>query len=364
MPPFDPELSEREGRREWVLSGVVVALAAVLVLLPLQVQQSISSSLRATVLSPFLLTQEALQQARIRTLELGDLQARLDSVTVILAVQSTLMEENQRLRSLLGVAERAGPSFVPSEAARPGTRGSESMFILDVGSQDGVSVDNPVISDRGLLGSIREVGPSTSLAMDWTHPDFQVGAITLDGETLGIVEPRRGAFREEDRLLLNGIPFHTALPEGMDLVTSGRGVAFPRGLRIGRILSLAEAEAGWRRAYWIDPAVRPGQVTHVLVLTGEAGRPESDWTHLWAGELDVLRAREDSLRILEVEADSATILRNRADSLLGEVQRLRMQADSLLPASADTLPAGGDDPDPEAGTGTRDPDPSGAEAGS
>lgn len=339
MPPFDPESSERESRREWVLSGFVVAAALLLLLLPVQAQQAIASSLRATVLAPFLWTQDALQQARVRTLEMGELQARLDSATVLLAVQSGLREENARLRSLLEISERAGPSFVPAEAIRPGTRGSDGMFLLDVGSRHGVSVDDPVISDRGLVGTIREVGPSSSQAMDWTHPDFQVGAMTLDGENFGIVEARRGAFREEDRLLLNGIPFHTALPQGMEVVTSGRGVAWPRGIRIGEILSLAEAEAGWRRGYWIEPAVSPGQVTHVLVLTGEAGRPERDWTHLWAGQLEVLRARQDTVALAEAEADSAAILRVRADSLMAEVERLRQDAEALSP---DTVPSGVD----------------------
>ncbi|TVP75329.1 MAG: rod shape-determining protein MreC [Gemmatimonadales bacterium] len=358
MPPFDPELTEREGRRELLLAGLVVAAAVALVLLPVQVQQWMSSSLRSTVLAPFVLTQDVLQQARARTLELDEIQARLDSTTVLLAVQAPLREENLRLRSLLDLAERAGPSFVPAEAIRPGTRGSESMFLLDVGTRDGVSRDDPVISDRGLVGSIREVGPTTSQAMDWTHPDFQVGAMTLDGENFGLVEPRRGSFREEDRLLLNGIPFHTALPEGMEVVTSGLGVAYPRGIRIGRILSLAEAEAGWRRGYWLEPAVQPGQVTHVLVLTGESGRPESDWTYLWASELEVLRARQDTLRILEAEADSATVLRNRADSLFMEVERLRSAADALLPDTLDVLdPNTGVDPGPDAGNDDGDPDP-------
>ncbi len=258
-----------------------ILMATVLNVLPLPAQQWVSTALRASVLSPFIVTQESLRQARVRAAEISELQARLDSTIAILASQEPLREENNRLRDLLELRERAGPAFVSASALRPGTRGSESMFLLDVGSEDGVEVNDPVVVAEGLVGIIREVGPRTSLAMDWTHPDFRVSVMTLDGEHYGIVEPRTGAFREEDRLLLNGIPFHTPLEEGAEVVTSGRGTVYPRGVRIGTVLSLAEAEAGWRRAYWIQPAVRPASVTHALVITGEEGWPVSELTHLW-----------------------------------------------------------------------------------
>lgn len=281
MPPFETESQERRARRElWVSLGLVLA-AAILLLLPVQAQQWISAGLRSTALAPFIWTQEGLQRARVRASEIQQLQATLDSTVAALAAHETLLEENVRLRALLDLRERAGFAFVSAGAIRAGTRGSESMFLLDVGTDHGVAVNDPVVAAEGLVGIVREVGPRTALAMDWTHPDFRVSAMTAEGEAYGIVEARRGAFREDDRLVLDGVPFHTPLAEGAVVVTSGRGPVYPRGIRIGTVLSLAEAEAGWRREYWIRPAVRPASVTHVLVITGEAGTPLSDLLHLW-----------------------------------------------------------------------------------
>jgi rod shape-determining protein MreC len=280
MASFDDDAAGVRRRDLWISLAYVLA-AGTLMVLPVPAQQWVSTALRASVLSPFIWTQDSLRQARVRAAEIAELQARLDSTVVVLASQETLREENQRLRELLALRVRAGPAFVSASALRPGTRGSESMFLLDVGSDHGVAVNDPVVVAEGLVGVVREVGPRTSLAMDWTHPDFRVSAMSVDGVGFGMVEPRAGAFREEDRLLLDGIPFHTPLEEGTTVVTSGLGTVYPRGVRVGTILSLAEAEAGWRRAYWIEPAVRPGSVTHVLVITGEEGRPISELTHLW-----------------------------------------------------------------------------------
>ncbi|CAN5755361.1 hypothetical protein BH23GEM11_BH23GEM11_19180 [soil metagenome] len=281
MPPYEVDGSEERSRRELVLSVAWVLAAVILLFFPLPVQQGISSGLRATVLAPFIWTQESLNRTRIRAVDIEMLQARFDSTVALLASQAPLGDENARLRALLDLRERTGPAFVSASAIRPGTRGSQSMFLLDVGSDHGVSVNDPVVAAEGLVGLVRQVGPGSSLALDWTHPDFAVMAMSLDGEVSGIVEARAGAFREQDRLVLDGIPFYTSLEPGMVLVTSGQGAVYPRGIRVGTVLSLAETESGWRRGYWVEPAVRVGSVTHVLVITGEEGRPVSNLTHLW-----------------------------------------------------------------------------------
>ncbi|GEM_PF-316634 len=270
MPPFEPDQFEPRGRRELVLSLLFIALSGVLIVLPSSAQEQVAGVFRGTVLAPFILLQESLTQARIRAVDTAELQERLDAATAALSAQRTLLNENQRLRELLDLRERAGPGFRSASVIRAGTRGSESMILLDVGRDDGVQVYDPVVSPEGLVGVVREVSSSTSVAMDWTHPDFRVSAMTLDGEAYGFVEARHGAFREEDRLLLDGIPYYTTLEEGTAVVTSGRGGVYPRGILVGAIQSLAEAEAGWRRGYWLVPAVRPAAVTHVLVMTAEA----------------------------------------------------------------------------------------------
>lgn len=281
MPPFDPDEYRSAGQRELWLSFLFVCLAGVVFVLPQRAQEQVAGVLRSTVLAPFVLVQESIHQARVRASDITQLQEALDAAVATLAAQRTLGDENARLRALLDLRERAGPHFLSATVIRSGTRGSESMFLLDVGTNDGVEVWDPVVVAEGLVGVIREAGARTSVAMDWTHPDFRVSAMSLDGEAFGQVEPRPGAFREEDRLLLDGVPYYTSLERGTAVVTSGQGSVYPRGILVGVVDDLAEAEAGWRRGYWLIPAVRPAAVTHVLIMTGEEGRPAADVLELW-----------------------------------------------------------------------------------
>lgn len=264
--------------RELGLGAVFVIVAFLLLFLPPQYQTSVRRTMRATVLRPFILAQSDLLSGSVRRADLIALRAQRDSLSAIAAAQASLAEENRRLRALLGLQERAGPTFKPAELVHVGMEGGESTFLLRIGSAEGVHVGSPVIVPEGLLGVVWEVGRETAQGIDWTHPDFRASAMTADGRAYGIVEPRRGRFREEDRLALTGAAFHTDIPAGTRVVTSGRGGIYPRGILIGTVMGVEEEETGWRKSYVVRPAVRPAAVNHALVGIGKA---RADLSRLW-----------------------------------------------------------------------------------
>jgi rod shape-determining protein MreC len=271
MPPYEPDVHESGWRRGLLVPLLFLGLSLAANALPSAAQERISSALRGTVLAPFLWVQSSIHEAGVLTVDLESLQARLDSVQALLLERGTLEQENRSLRGLLDLRNRGGPRFTPASVIRSGTLGSESMFILDVGALDGVDENDAVVSPDGLLGTIRGVTPRTSVAMDWTHPDFRASAMTADGEVLGVVEPSPGSFREEDRLVFRGVPYHTDVEIGTQVVTSGMGAVYPRGIPLGVVGGLAETDAGWARSYFLEPAARPGSEIHVLVLGRERG---------------------------------------------------------------------------------------------
>lgn len=255
---------------------------AFLYFLPQEYQTPIRQGIQGTVLQPFIWGQSELVSRGTHSVDVGELTAQRDSLLAVVAAQASLSEENQRLRQLLGLRGRVSDSFLPAEVIRVGTRGGESTFLLNVGREHGVEVGGPVITSSGLLGVVWEVGRTSSQAIDWTNPDFRASAMTADGEAYGIVEARRGRYREEDRLALVGAPFHVDVRPGTRVVTSGRGGVYPRGILLGTVLGVEEADTGWRKSYLLQPAARPEEVTHVLV--GLPSETESeDLSPLWTG---------------------------------------------------------------------------------
>lgn len=293
MPPSFGGDSEGNGKRRDVTFAVVVLLLALTTpYLGPQRQQRVSSTIQSTVLRPFIAMQRVTADARRRASEVDALTVRLDSLTALVSTQAALRDENRTLRELLGLAERTPHRWMPASVLRPGTPGSQSMFIVDVGGEDGVPVGAPVIGPHGLVGEIRDVRAQTSVGMDWSHPDFRVSAMLAEGTVQGIVEPRKGSgFEANDRLVLNGTAYHADVGPGMVVVTSGLGGVYPRGIPIGKIESLLEAEGSWRKSFWLEPMVEPGSVTHVLVLT-EGG--EGDLSDVWP--TDSILTREEAIR--------------------------------------------------------------------
>ena len=265
-------------RSRFIAFGVLV-LSVITLYLPDASQDDVASLLRGSLLRPFLLTQEGLVRRSIHAEDTEVLQRRLDSLEVVIANSNTLSEENATLRSLLLLSNRNPAQYVAAIVIRSGTRGSESMFMLDVGTGRGVTRDSPVMMGRGLLGVVRDAQANRATAMDWTHPQFRASAMTVDGSIYGMVRAAPGRFREADRLLLSGVPFREHLEPGVALVTSGLGGVYPRGIPIGMVIEESGSEEGWQRSYWLRPFVSPGEATHVNVLVSQEGeaRDANSW---------------------------------------------------------------------------------------
>lgn len=313
MPPYAPEPEDTTGRRQVVLAVAFLLVALTALYLPDSAKESTAWAFRATLLRPFLATQDRVTRARLRARAVDVMQAQMDSLTALLATQRAVSDENRTLRDMLGLRDRLGPAFRPATVLRARTPGSESTFYVDIGSRDGVREGAPVVDLHGLVGVIREVRPESSVGMDWTHPDFRASAMLADGTAFGMVETRRGDSRELDRLVLNGTAYYESVPNGVAVLTSGLGGIFPRGIPIGTVDGVAEVEGRWLKSYWLRPMIHPASVTHVLVAVGEG---VTDLSAAWppdsvmSRDQDILNERSlaDSVRVL---TDSLAALRAR-----------------------------------------------------
>lgn len=260
---------KRRRRDLHVVLGLVL-LSLITINLPAESQHAIGDGLRESILRPFIEVQLIVVRTRARARDYLTVRAQLDSALTFVASGTTLAEENRQLRGLLSLNERSPSRLVPASVIRSGTSGSSSVFRLSAGAADGIKPFDAVVTELGLLGQVQEAGPEGSMGYDWSHPDFRVSAmiVTAEGQAHGLVEAERGQFREQDRLVLRGTAYLSNLERGAEVLTSGRGGAFPRGIRIGWVGEVAGTSAGWDISYYIEPAVYPGAATYASVHIG------------------------------------------------------------------------------------------------
>ncbi len=258
-------------RRDTLAFILCVAMSLSARVAPPQAQDWLSDKIQL-VMVPLLWIQEQIDitiEARplVRVLTAQRDSAALDSLRLFI-----LTEENSQLRDLLSLSVRMRTRHVAAEVLHQATPLGEYTLLLSVGSEDGVTEMAPVIAPEGLVGVIRNVSSETSVAVVWTHPDFRISAMTADGTVFGIAEPRGTTGPRTSLMEIRGIPFREEVPIGSTVYSSGRGShlggAFPRGIPIGTVRSLAEQSVGWSKTYIVNPAVQPGSVSHVIVLVG------------------------------------------------------------------------------------------------
>lgn len=259
-------------RRDTVAFVFCLLLAVVARADPLNVSDDVASGIRQTLLRPMLALQQQTEVVRGSRAAFQQVVMERDSAAVLAAELPRVLAENQRLRAMLGLANREPMRHVAADVLHQVQRGDMTTLIVTAGSEDGVIRWAPVVAPAGLVGHVHAVDRTTAVVNAWTHPDFAASATTEDGETVGIVVPRTGR-GPTTSLELRYVVHRSALAPGAWIVTSGLGGVYPRGLRIGRVRELVTEQVGLSETYQLDPAVHPAAVSHVLIILPE---PETE----------------------------------------------------------------------------------------
>lgn len=183
------------------------------------------------------------------------LRAQLERAREIAVGGQVALQENAQLRDLVELDRSpalAFSSFEPLTArviARSPTIWHATVTI-DVGSGDGVAIDDPVVSAGGLVGRIDSVEGGSAQVMLLTDPESAISAKVVPAGGQGVIRPEVG---DPEDLVLDFIDSATRVHRGQDVVTSGwraEGIAshFPQGLPVGEVTraSVEEQEASQR----------------------------------------------------------------------------------------------------------------------
>src|SRR3954463_13860053 len=288
----------------------------------------VATGMRRTFLAPLVLLQERSEKSR-RSLLLADERTAIKDSVSMAAMQAAALEgENDRLRKLMGLGARLRFGFIPAEALHGRGIRDETTVILSAGSRAGVSRLSPVIAPEGLVGVVDQVDPTMSHAMLWTHPDFRVSAMSPDGTAFGIAQAHLTGATGGYLIELRGVPFRATLKPGAQIVSSGWGGVWPRGIPIGTVLQEIKTSEGWARTYLLQPAVNPADVYSVMILRRE--RLAKGLDGVWES---VAQADQAAQRIV-VSGDSAA-----KAAALAEAAARRAVIDSIAAANG-TPPLG------------------------
>lgn len=174
--------------------------------------------------------------------------------------------ENERLRELLALKESGSlGETVGCDIIAKDPGNWFNIFTLDKGQNDGISVNDVVVTAKGVVGRISEVTKTTSKVVSIIDVNSSVGALVTRTQDIGSLDGEL-ALGEEGLARLNYITSGAKLVSGDTIETSGLGGIFPKGLLIGTVTEAKDSVSGLSGYAIVKPAVDFERIREVLVI--------------------------------------------------------------------------------------------------
>jgi rod shape-determining protein MreC len=209
-------------------------------------------------------TLNAVRELRNLRQEVDRLQLENQSLRLELSNQKSVESELARLKDVLQIKSKFPKQAKIARIIAHDPSTWNSSFVVDVGSDAGIVVDSPVISEQGIVGRVLEVTPNNSRVLIVSDTDSSVSGIDERSRVTGIV---LGTGRSQ--LKFGYVSASEDVQKDDLIVSSGMGGVFPKGYALGTVVKKTESETGLTMEIEVQPAVDVAALDYVFILPPE-----------------------------------------------------------------------------------------------
>ena len=175
--------------------------------------------------------------------------------------------QNETLKEYLDLAEKYGEyKTIPGYVINKDISNYSKTIVINIGKNDGVEENMTVIGDQGLVGHVVSVTDSTAKVQTIIDTASSVSC-TMSTTEESIV--CKGTLDENSTLRGMYIPTDANVVQGDSVETSGLGGIYPKGIHVGTVRSVENAQNITDRYAIIDTAVDFDKLDTVLVITNQ-----------------------------------------------------------------------------------------------
>lgn len=136
----------------------------------------------------------------------------------------------------------------------------EDILTIDKGSQDGISINQPLISNGFLIGKIIKVFPNTSQVELITSHKFLATVVLQDSRHLGLL---KGGL---NGLIIEQLPVDGKISPNENVVTRGLAGELPAGIPVGSVKDVISKPSDIFKTVTLVSPVNLNQIEIVLIL--------------------------------------------------------------------------------------------------
>lgn len=176
-----------------------------------------------------------------------------------------IKSENETLKEYMDLKSKYGEyETIPAYVINKDISNYSNVIVINVGTNDGVNINMPVISDKGLVGHIISATPTNAKVQTIIDTASNVSCtLTSTRDTL----VAKGTLEGNSKLKATYIEPEATLIQGGTLETSGLGGIYPKGILVGTINKVISTKNITDRYALIDTAVNFSKLETVLVIT-------------------------------------------------------------------------------------------------
>jgi rod shape-determining protein MreC len=143
----------------------------------------------------------------------------------------------------------------------------DQHVVIAAGSNDGIVLDTPVVTQDGLVGRVTALSGSAAEVTLITDDESAVQARDLRSGAIGLVRHGQG----QGQMILDRIGKDADVQSGDVIVTAGTQSKqfpslFPRGIQVGQVISVGQTDTAPYKAIQIQPYVNFPSLDSVIAL--------------------------------------------------------------------------------------------------
>ena len=174
--------------------------------------------------------------------------------------------ENRRLRKLLKLKEQYEFPSLAAQVIGEDAVGWYGTFMINRGFDDGVVPGMPATAAEGVVGRVVSASATMSKVLLITDPSLAVDCRVARTRDRGVLSGYL-----DRKCILRYLNLKAGIRPGDEVVTSGLGGVFPRGLLLGRVEQVRKDAQGLFLEALVTPALDFSEIEEVLVILGKPG---------------------------------------------------------------------------------------------
>lgn len=230
-----------------------------IIISPLKGIHNLTLKISSSVSSKFADTDELLNKNQ-------ELEKENEELKLQLLESQKILDENESLKQMVGIKTTYQHfEIVLGKIVFREHDNWSKTFTIDVGSNDGIKVNQAVVHKDGLVGFISSVSENKSVVTTILDPKTSV---SVNISTINEPAILKGdlELKEKNKLKLESIPIEAEVSLSDMLYTSGLGSKFPSSIPVGKITEVVSKKNDMNRYAIVEPSVSISKISEVGVI--------------------------------------------------------------------------------------------------